>query len=223
MSSYLNTAGLYITNSGSTPSSSITDTNDLQIYTDNNMNLICGGVGIPGIFTISAASGGVNINTNITTVTGSFVVILGNGNGISFQNVPVGSDGDHIYLESGSGNLKKQSSSKKYKDNIRLLSDEIYNLSNFMKLKPVYYTGKNDNKPCIGFIAEDIAELGLNELVVRGGKDNEPESFHYHKLTSFITKIVQQQQKQLESQQQEIDALKSELNSIKELLSKIKI
>jgi hypothetical protein len=80
-----------------------------------------------------------------------------------------------------------------------------------MKLNPVIYNVKGiPEKKKIGFIAENAADLLLDELVVYNG-DNEIEYFNYDQMTSFITKIVQDQQKQIEDQQKQLEYQQKQL------------
>ena len=98
-----------------------------------------------------------------------------------------------------------------YKQNIIPLPDDRYNLDNFMKLKPIQYSPKEGygdiNSKEIGFIAEDADDLNLYELVAYNADKTECKYFYYEKLTSFIVKIVQQQQKKIEELEAKINSL----------------
>jgi hypothetical protein len=76
-----------------------------------------------------------------------------------------------------------------------------------MKMKPVLYTLKNSSstKQSIGFIAEDLHDLNLKEFVCY--INDEPEALKYERITCFITKIVQEQQKVIDIQTQQIKDL----------------
>jgi len=113
-------------------------------------------------------------------------------------------------------------SSIKYKENLIPLPDDRYNIDTFMKMKPVLYTVKDiiSKKQFIGFIAEDLDNLKLNEFVAY--KNDEPESLYYDKITVFLTKIVQEQQRKIDIQAKQIEdlitittQLKSDLEIIK--------
>jgi len=110
-------------------------------------------------------------------------------------------------------------SSQRYKENIISLSEDRYNTETFEKLRPVQFNYINDEEKIkkIGFIAEEFDELNLNELVVYN-KEGQPESIHYENTTSFIVKIVQEQQKQIKSQQLEIDGLKEDIKNLTSLV-----
>ena len=103
-----------------------------------------------------------------------------------------------------------QSSSKKTKENIVPLPDDRYNIENFMKLKPIQYTPKEnfgDSNKNIGFIAEEVDEIGLNEVVCYNKDKTECISIYYERLTSFIVKIVQEQQKKIEELEAKINSM----------------
>ena len=101
--------------------------------------------------------------------------------------------------------LYADTSSIKYKENVLPLEEDRYNTQNFMKLKPIKYNKKNSTKTEVGFIAEDFHELGLNELVYYVG--NETEYLYYERLSSFIVKIVQEQQKKIEEFKDKISSM----------------
>ena len=90
-------------------------------------------------------------------------------------------------------------------------------MENFKLLQPVSYQMKTGTERLIGFIAEDIHDLSLNELVVY--KDDEPETLSYDSFIPFITKIVQEQQTQIESQQTQINNLITQIQVLNNALN----
>jgi hypothetical protein len=74
-----------------------------------------------------------------------------------------------------------------------------------MKLKPIQYNQKKSTTTQLGFIAEDFDELGLKELVCY--VNNDCEYFYYERLTSFIVKIMQEQQKKIEELEDKINSM----------------
>ncbi|MDD5593456.1 MAG: tail fiber domain-containing protein [Candidatus Margulisbacteria bacterium] len=109
--------------------------------------------------------------------------------------------GDVYYTNDGN-------SSKRYKDNIQPLNDDFYKI---LQAKPKTFTYKDTGNKDIGYIAEDIDELGLKNLVIYN-KDGQPDALKYDKIPLYILEIVKAQQTQIEKQQKEIDELKARLH-----------
>jgi len=122
------------------------------------------------------------------------------------------SAGQAVSINSGANPqyLVALSSSIKTKENIVPLPDDRYNIENFMKLKPIQYTPKEnfgDSNKNIGFIAEEVDEIGLNEVVCYNKDKTECISIYYERLTSFIVKIMQEQQKKIEELEDKINSM----------------
>ena len=94
---------------------------------------------------------------------------------------------------------------------IKALPDDRYNIDNFMKLKPIQYTAKEEygdvNWKQIGFTAENADEIGLPELVAYNKDKDKCEYFYYERLTSFMVKIMQEQQKKIEELEDKINIM----------------
>ena len=107
-----------------------------------------------------------------------------------------------LYLGNGafcnSSGQWRDASSREYKENIKELS-AIEAMAAFEKLQPVSYTFKKDAKkePVLGFIAEDVPELVAAQ---------ERKSLSALELVALLTKVVQQQQKQIKVQLEQMDA-----------------
>ena len=107
--------------------------------------------------------------------------------------------------------IQYQLSSKKYKTNITAIPDDKYNIELLMKYRPVFYNGlsgtSDENKNYIGFIAEELDEIGAKDFVCY--KDSEPLSIDYSKITVHLVKCIQEQQKQIEELKNRITALEN--------------
>jgi hypothetical protein len=110
------------------------------------------------------------------------------------------------------------SSSRNTKQNIITITenDPMYNTNNFMKLRPIFYNPKegcgNTSNRYIGFIAEEINDLGFEELVQFNGDAKEKiMGISYDRITVYLVKTIQEQQKK-------IDELNDKLNSVMEIL-----
>ena len=100
-------------------------------------------------------------------------------------------------------------SDRKLKKNIRSLDQ--YGLNEVLKLKPVMYDWKNEERDNdnIGFIAQDVQEVIpelVNESVMLNGKENETKlGVEYNKMVAVLTKAIQEQQKQIDELKQIIN------------------
>ncbi len=124
------------------------------------------------------------------------------------------------------GQLGTQTSSRRYKEEIREMGDATASL---MKLRPVtfYYKHEYDNGPRTmqyGLIAEEVAKV-FPELVAYN-PDGSPYTVRYQFLSSMLLNEVQKQyhrsQQQadvIEAQQQQIKELEERLTRIEKILS----
>jgi len=103
----------------------------------------------------------------------------------------------------------KTTSSLRYKKDI---VDYDKGLDAIAKLRPVYYKsaieGPNgfDPKPHAGFIAEEIAEEGFEEFLIRN-QDGEPDAVQYAQMTALLCKAIQEQQAMIEELKAKVAAL----------------
>ena len=113
-----------------------------------------------------------------------------------------------VFFESGDGKnfyrLYRRTSSRRYKDKIRLLKDDF---TKILKVEPKSFIDKTTGRPGIGFIAEDLDALGLKNLVVYNDA-GQPESIAYGEIPVYIIEVLKAQQKEIESLKKEVSALK---------------
>jgi hypothetical protein len=101
------------------------------------------------------------------------------------------------------------SSDRKLKKNIRSLDQ--YGLNEVLKLKPVMYDWKNEERggDNIGFIAQDVQEIIpelVNESLMISGEEGETKlGVEYSKLVVVLTNAIKEQQKQIDELKQKID------------------
>jgi len=98
-----------------------------------------------------------------------------------------GGAGTAMKINTGTGIIVYDSSSRKYKDNLRAIP---YGLDTVLSMEPTQFEYKKDGTTDVGFIAEDLNPImpecvGLN-------KDGEPESVHYDRITAVLTKAIQE-------------------------------
>lgn len=96
---------------------------------------------------------------------------------------------------SSTGLLQRSTSSIKYKTDVE---DYSKGLKEVMQLRPVTFKSINSNndKTYAGFIAEELADLKLNELV-ENNDSGEPDAISYAYMVTLLTKAIQEQQEQI--------------------------
>lgn len=98
------------------------------------------------------------------------------------------------------------SSDRSLKKNIEPVTDGLNLVSN---LEPVFFDWKANDKPSIGFIAQDVLEIvpaAVEET------QNGTLAVDYGKLVAPLVAAVQEQQKQIKDLQAEVKALRANLN-----------
>ena len=130
-----------------------------------------------------------------------------NGARLVFNNLGVQSN--PVSLNIGSdGIVGTPVSSRRYKENIQPLQEDFRKI---LKLESKSFTFKDSGAKSIGYIAEDVDELGLKDLVVY--KDGQPETVLYNLIPVYMLEIIKKQQN-------DIDTLKREIRALKEVSPK---
>lgn len=111
------------------------------------------------------------------------------------------------------GKLWKESSSRKYKTDIRDLPTQTEAV---LDLQPVAFRWVTTGNEEIGLIAEDVAAT-LPELVLcdAGGQ---PDAVKYDKLSLYLLDVVKAQRAEITAQQSELAKLRARLEKIETLL-----
>lgn len=116
------------------------------------------------------------------------------------NNMGTGS-GTNVVISLATGTLLKQSSSSRYKENIKSFSDGFFKILN---VAPKKFNYKNTGQEEIGYIAEDFDKMGLNDLVIYDG-EGRPDGIKYDKISLYLVEVVKEQQSQIEQQQKTLD------------------
>jgi hypothetical protein len=95
-----------------------------------------------------------------------------------------------------SGNLKKSTSSRRYKKKIK---NYVRGLADLLRLRPVSYQArKGDGTVFAGLIAEEVHETGLTEFVAYD-KRGRPDSLHYPHMVALLISAVQELNAEVEA------------------------
>jgi hypothetical protein len=113
----------------------------------------------------------------------------------------------NVFVQSD-GTLKRSTSSLRYKRDVR---DYTRGLADVMKLRPVLYKGISEGDgetDFAGFIAEDVAEIGLEEFVVRDSQ-RRPDALAYSNMVALLTKAAQELKTENDSLKARVSTLES--------------
>jgi hypothetical protein len=87
----------------------------------------------------------------------------------------------------GTGQLTYDTSSARYKDNIR---DSVYGLSHVMQMRSTMFEYKDDGRTDVGLIAEELDPI-IPELVAKD-KQGRPDAVSYDRMVSVLVKAIQE-------------------------------
>lgn len=165
------------------------------------------GVGALEAFSYTATGGSIGAFRDTGTYT---YVGFGTARVINATDVYSQAVSGRTVLISSALTLGTSTSSARWKEDIAPLD---YDTADILKMNPIFFRYKEDHlepgsdRPLeVGLIAEDLAELGFEEVIFRG-KDGQPDGIAYERLAVLLLKVCQDQQKQ-------IDALAARLDKI---------
>ena len=127
-----------------------------------------------------------------------------NGSGHPFFPALRNSAGLYAARFNGSLELTVDTSSARYKDNIR---DSIYGLADLLKIQSRQFEYKDDGRSDVGFIAEEMVEV-IPEVVAID-KQGRPDAVSYDRLVSVCVKAIQELKTIVDAQAAEIAELKA--------------
>jgi hypothetical protein len=139
----------------------------------------------------------------ILSIAGAQSMVINSSGHPFFPNIRNSAGSYTAKITSGSAELTFDTSSARYKDNIR---DSDYGLSAVMQLQSRMFEYKEDNQRTdVGFIAEEVNEV-IPELVVIDA-EGRPDAVNYDRMTSVLLKGMQEQQAIIEALTARIEAL----------------
>lgn len=126
------------------------------------------------------------------------------------------SGGRDLYVGSN-GELGYNTSSRRYKENIAPLED---NFLKILKAQPVTYTAKDSKEQGLGFIAEDLDKLGLNNLVIYDNQGR-PESVRYDCISLYLLEVIKGQNKSLKDFRAKNESLEQRLKALERTVQQL--
>jgi len=103
-----------------------------------------------------------------------------------------------LHINTSTGDVIETASSRRFKKDIE---DYDKGLETLLQLRPVSFKFLEEERVNAGLIAEEVADLGLEEFVIRE-EDGTPRSIPYENLTALLVKAIQ-------DLKAEVDALKA--------------
>ena len=204
-------------------------TNDLNISINNTsiMSITTSQVTIvSGQMTYQLVLGGVAVCAALTVGPGIYLngttgIRIGcqGGTGTASEcmisNMTVYSAGnDYVMWDTADKTLHYQAvaSARKYKTNIKDWNEDIKKI---LEVKPKTFNWINTGTPSIGYVAEDIEELGLEKLIIRE-QSGELKGLHYDKFIMYAIEVIKQQQNEIAELKDEVTKMATTINTLVE-------
>ncbi len=118
-----------------------------------------------------------------------------------------------LYVRWSGNHFYYLSSSRATKEQIVPLKEDFHKI---LQAEPVSFIDKSTGEPHIGYIAEEFAEMGLENLVIY--MDGKPASLSYELISLYNLEIIKEQKSLIEEKDKEIVDLKSRLERIEAYL-----
>ncbi|OGC07838.1 hypothetical protein A2230_02840 [candidate division WOR-1 bacterium RIFOXYA2_FULL_36_21] len=119
-------------------------------------------------------------------------------------STPAGT-GTQLIITNDGAILKGNSSSRRYKTDIKDLDENYYKI---LEAKPKKFKYKDSGTKSIGYIAEDFDDLGLKNLVAYD-KENRPDAISYDKISIYLIEIIKDQQTEIKQLKDRLDAIEN--------------
>ncbi len=132
------------------------------------------------------------------------------GGGLFVANVPVyNRDERHdVTWNPHTKQISKEGSSRRYKKNITPLECDYRKILELTPKKFQMKEGHGDpDKWDIGYIAEELHEIGLTSLVIYDPQLLIPDAIKYKKMCIYLTEVVKEHDKTIQALQNRIDTL----------------
>jgi hypothetical protein len=140
----------------------------------------------------------------------------GNTPGFFLFNLGQGSHDATLKYNKDTGEVTYDSSSRRNKENIRPLEDDF---TRVLQAEPRTYTRPGrPNRWEIGYVAEELDEIGLKRLV-QYDSSGQPSGVAYDRVCLYLARVARDQAVQLREQREIITALEQRLSRLERTLS----
>jgi hypothetical protein len=163
-------------------------------------------------------SGSGNVGVGTTNPSGKLHAWTSFYYGGNATGRPAAGTGTALVVETTTGLVRESSSTRRVKDNIAHYSS---GLDKIMLLNPVTFNFKNEEVLCAGFIAEDFADIPLEEYLLRES-DGTPKSIRYDSMVALLTNGIKELKSEIDTLKIENAQLRSEIQFIKDQISNIR-
>ena len=103
--------------------------------------------------------------------------------------------------------LYYDSSSKRYKRDIQPLED---NFEKILDVEPKSFIDRASGERNIGFIAEELADLGLGNLVIE--RDGRPDAIKYQLISVYLLEMIKEVKKENQELREAVEELRTAIN-----------
>jgi hypothetical protein len=130
---------------------------------------------------------------------------------------PAAGTGTALVVETTTGLVRESSSTRRVKDNITPYTS---GLDKIELLNPVTFNFKGEEVLCAGFIAEDFADMSLEEYLLRES-DGTPKSIRYDSMVALLTNGIKELKEENNNLKSENDKIRVEIDTLKEQVANI--
>jgi hypothetical protein len=131
-------------------------------------------------------------------------------------NLPSGTGVSYLVVDSAGLVKKGTTSSRRYKENIQPMKTDF---TKILQLEAKEYVRRdNPGQKEVGYIAEDLDELGLRTLTTYDAQGR-PEGIDYPRMVIFANEVLKEHRATIKKQQEELAALRAEMDALKKLVN----
>ncbi len=125
------------------------------------------------------------------------------GTKLAVYGLPSTSSYNNVKVNTATGDFYYQSSSKRYKEDVRPLEDDFHKI---LQVEPKSFMDKASGQREIGYIAEEFDGMGLNNLVIYD-KEHQPDGLKYELVSLYLLEVVKELKTKNEELQRRIEVL----------------
>lgn len=203
---------LSVTETGSNAESRFWTHTDGKLYVQNSKGIEFAGIGNSSRYMSILGNGNVGIGTSDPKAK------LDVNGSIRVSNVPVWDGTNDNDLTWNGWRITREGSSRRFKNDIQALDEDFRKV---LEIEAKKYRMKEEygdpDAWQIGYVAEELEEVGLDTLVTRD-EEGQPDGVRYKKIILYTNEVLKQHDKTIRAQQASIDEMKSELAELKEMI-----